>query len=141
MENFRVCARAGSALAALLVATAGSAYGQAPDISGTYWATEYHPKIQLVGGGDLPLTPAGKAAYEKNIAGLKDGSIPDNARKFCVPDGIPRVLANPYPYEIVYGPPGQITIIYELSHQGRMVPGAKPMPNHEEPLTWRFSKP
>jgi hypothetical protein len=38
----------------------GSAQAQTPDISGTYWATEYHAKIQLVGGGDLPLTAAGK---------------------------------------------------------------------------------
>src|SRR6266851_6805869 len=89
MENDRVCARAGSVLAALFAATAlsGSAFGQTPDISGTYWAAEYRPKIQIVGGGDLPLTAAGKAAYEKNIAGLKDGSITDSARKFCVPDG------------------------------------------------------
>ena len=103
MENLLVWARAGSAVAALLAATAlnGAAYGQTPDISGTYWTTEYHPKIQLVGGGDLPLTAAGKAAYEKNIAGLKDGSIADSARKFCVPDGRPRVLATPYPFEVI----------------------------------------
>ena len=133
MENFRVCVRAGSALAALLAATAlfGSAYAQTPDISGTYWATEYHPKIQLVGGGELPLTAAGKAAYDKNIAGLKDGSITDNARKFCVPDGLPRVLANPYPFEIIQGPPGQTTIIYELSHQVRAIGMDKPLPEEE----------
>ena len=97
MENLLVWARAGSAVAALCAATAlsGAAYGQTPDVSGTYWATEYHPKIQLVGGGELPLTAAGKAAYEKNVAGLKDGSITDTARKFCVPDGLPRVLATP----------------------------------------------
>jgi len=56
------------------------------------------------GGGDLPLTAAGKAAYDKNIAGLKDGSIADNARKYCVPDGLPRLLANPYPFEIIQAP-------------------------------------
>jgi hypothetical protein len=39
----------------------------------------------------LPLNDAGKAAYAKNMAGLKDGSITDEARKFCVPDGVPRV--------------------------------------------------
>src|SRR6266446_7027448 len=76
-----------------------------PDLSGIYWATEYNAKIQIVGGGDLPLTPAGRAAYDKNIAGLKDGSVVDVARKYCVPDGLPRVLATPYPFEIVQGPP------------------------------------
>jgi hypothetical protein len=138
MENFRVCARAGSALAALLVATAGSAYGQTLDISGTYWATEYHPKIQLVGGGDLPLTPAGKAAYEKNIAGLKDGSIPDNARKFCVPDGLPRVLSTPHPFNVIQAPPGQITMVHELNHQIRVIAMDKPMPSEKELIPFPY---
>jgi hypothetical protein len=145
MTHLRNRARTGSAVlfalalsGAALVGGTAEAADATPDLSGIYWITEYKAKLQLVGGGELPFTPQGKAAYEKNIAGLKDGSIPDNARKFCVPDGIPRVLANPYPYEIVYGPPGQITIIYELSHQVRMVAVDKPMPNDEELLTWPF---
>jgi hypothetical protein len=125
MENLLVWARAGSAVAALCAATAlgGAAYGQTPDISGTYWATEYHPKIQLVGGGELPLTAAGKAAYEKNMAGLKDGSITDTARKFCVPDGLPRVLA---------------TMVHELNHQIRVVAMDKPMPSDKELIPFPF---
>jgi hypothetical protein len=143
MTDIRLVARTGTA--ALIAALSGAALPGAacaadavPDLSGIYWATEYHAKIVVVGGGELPLTAEGKAAYEKNMAGLKDGSIVDNARKFCVPDGIPRVLANPYPFEVVYGPPGQITLIYELSHQVRMVAMDKPMPGEEELLTWPF---
>src|SRR5438128_2520187 len=109
MKNLRVHMCAGSAIAALLTASAlcGSAYAQnpAPDLSGVYWATRYFAKIQVVGGGELPLTAAGKAAYDKNVAGLKDGSITDEARKFCVPDGLPRSLATPYPFEIIAAPP------------------------------------
>ena len=141
MEDYRVCARAGSALAALLALSvlAGTAYAaDAPDISGIYWVTQYNPKIQLAGGGELPLTAAGKAAYDKNIAGLKDGSLTDNARKFCVPDGLPRVLANPYPFEIIQAPPGQVTIIYELSHQVRMIALDKPLPSEEDLLVLPF---
>ena len=55
----RICwvfARAGSAALLATPALLGSAYGETPDISGTYWASEYHPKIQIVGGGDLPLS-------------------------------------------------------------------------------------
>src|SRR5258707_1053561 len=59
MEDFRACARAGMALAAVLAVSvvSGSAYGAgaAPDISGTYWANQYNAKLQIVGGGDLPL--------------------------------------------------------------------------------------
>jgi hypothetical protein len=111
---------------------------ETPDLSGTYWATEYRAKIQLVGGGDLPLTKAGKEAYEKNATGLKDGSITDAARKFCVPDGLPRVLATPYPFEIIQAPPGQITIIHELNHQIRVVAMDKPMPDEKELTTFPF---
>jgi hypothetical protein len=132
MNKLRVCMNAGSAIAAVLATSmvCGSASAQnAPDISGVYWATKYSPKVQLVGGGELPLTPAGKAAYDKNMAGLKDGSITDEARKFCVPDGPVRSLATPYPFEIIQAPPGQVTIVHELNHQIRVVAMDKPMPD------------
>ena len=136
MEDVRVCVRAGSVLTAMLAASvlSGPAFGveAAPDISGTYWATQYNAKIQIVGGGDLPLTPAGKAAYDKNMAGLKAGTLTDEARKFCVPDGLPRVLATPYPFEIIQPPPGQVTMIHELNHQVRMVAMDKKIPSDDD---------
>ena len=140
MSIFWIFARVGFVWTAILAmpALSGSAYAETPDISGTYWATEYRAKIQLVGGGDLPLTEAGKAAYEKNMAGLKDGSITDAARKYCVPDGLPRVLATPYPFEIIQAPPGQVTIIHELNHQVRVVAVDKPMPSEKDLTTFPF---
>jgi hypothetical protein len=140
MECLCISARAGSAWAALLALTALSraAYGEAPDISGTYWASEYRARIEVLGGGDLPLTADGKAAYEKNAAGLKDGSIIDNARRYCVPDGLPRVLATPYPFEIFQTPPGQITIVHELNHQIRVIALDQPMPSEKELTTLPF---
>jgi hypothetical protein len=100
----------------------------APDISGTYWATSYSPAIQVLGGGGPPLNAAGKAAYEKIQAGLKDGSIVDKARRVCVPDGVPRVLATPYPFEIFQVPVGQVTFLYEMNHQVRVIVMDKPLP-------------
>jgi len=135
MDHHRGCISSNSAFAAVFVASlaAGPAHGQGvPDISGTYWATQYNAKVQLVGGGELPLTPAGKAAYEKNMVGLKDGSIADNARKFCTPDGPVRNLATPYPFDVFQAPPGQVTIIHELNHQIRVIALDKPMPKYEE---------
>ena len=90
--------------AVAVTAAACSAAVAASDISGTYWATSYSPKIQVVGGGDPPLNAAGKAAYEVNQKGLKDGSIVDKARRVCIPDGVPRVLATPYPFEVFQVP-------------------------------------
>jgi hypothetical protein len=141
MEDLRVCARAGSALAALfalsMISGSAVAAGATPDISGTYWATQYNAKLQIM-GGDAPLNDKGKAAYAMNQAGLKDGSITDAARKFCVPDGIPRVLATPYPFEIIQAPPGQITIVHELNHQIRVVAMDKPLPSMQELIPFPF---
>jgi hypothetical protein len=123
--------RSGAAFAAALFVSA-PAVAEPPDLSGIYWAAEYHAKMAIVGGGEPPLTDAGKAAYEANIAGLKDGSISDMARKLCVPDGLPRLLATPYPFEIVYGPPGQITMMHELNHQVRAIAMDRPMPSDKE---------
>jgi len=129
--------KAGAASAALvclaLASPAHAAQANAPDISGVWWASSYSPKIQLVDGGQLPFTPAGKAQYDKNMAGLKDGSIKDEARRICVPDGVPRILATPYPFEIVQTPNrGEVHILYELNHVIRQVPIDKPMPPADE---------
>ena len=142
MEDHRGCIRSTPILAAVFAASvlAGPAYGQSavPDISGTYWATQYNAKVQLVGGGDLPLTAKGKAAYEKNMAGLKDGSLSDDARKFCTPDGPVRNLATPYPLEIFQAPPGQVTMLHELNHQIRVVTLDKPLPKYEELVAFPY---
>jgi len=101
----------------------------APDISGTYWATTYSPKIQVLDGGEPPLNAAGKAAYEKNRDGLARGTIVDKARRVCVPDGLPRVLATPYPFEIVQVPADRVTFLYEMNHQLRVIVMDKPLPD------------
>src|SRR5215813_12280363 len=76
--------------------TAASA-APAQDVSGIWWANSYSMQIRPSDGSALPFTPAGAEAYRKNVAGLKDGRVVDAARKVCVPDGIPRILATPYP--------------------------------------------
>jgi len=125
------------------VAIAGSVFGAAtalggaaaPDISGTYWATTYSPKIQVIGGGDPPLNAAGQAQYQKNQVGLRNGSIIDKARRVCVPDGIPRVLATPYPFEIFQIPAGQVTFNFEMNHQVRVVVMDRPLQKAESLIT------
>jgi hypothetical protein len=139
MKEFRAGARGRSALIALLalqpISRPADAQGAAPDISGTYWATAYNAKIVPLGGGELPLTADGKTAYEANIGGLKDGSIKDVARKYCVADGLPRLLASPYPFEILQAPPGQITMVHELNHQIRAIAMDKPLPSPKDMAT------
>lgn len=125
MKVFCVCS---IGLAFALAPAVYSTADAAPDISGTYWATSYSSKIQVLGGGNPPLNAAGRAAYEMIQAGLKDGSIADKARRVCVPDGVPRVLATPYPFEVFQVPMGQVTFLYEMNHQVRVIVMDKPLP-------------
>ena len=128
----------GLSLMASAAIAACAAPATPPGLAGTYWATEYHPGIQVVGGGELPLTEAGKAAHARNMAGLKDGSIEDRARKYCTPDGVPRSLATPYPFEIIESPPGQTLIVYEMNHMIRRIAMDAPLPPQEELLVEPF---
>jgi hypothetical protein len=118
--------------AGIMIATsicaASAALGQgnaARDVSGVWWSVRYSPKLEITGGGDIPYNDKGKTEYAKNIAGLKDGSIKDEARHLCVPDGVPRILGNPYPFKIIHTP-GQTTIAYELNRVFRIVLMDKP---------------
>jgi hypothetical protein len=117
---FRWVAAAALIACAFAPSRAQQQSGGAPDVSGIWWVTKYSPKIEIVGGGDIPYNDKGLAEYQKNIAGLKDGSITDEARRVCVPDGIPRILGNPYPFLIVPAR-GHIVMTYELNHVIRII--------------------
>lgn len=106
----------------------------AGDITGIWWAASYNQsmKAYLVGGGDIPLNDAGRRKYAEIQAGLKDGSITDRARKYCTPDGLPRSLATPYPFQIIAAPPGQMSWVYEQNRMIRGIAMNKPLERMEK---------
>ncbi len=134
MKIFMGAVRAGAVVAAALSFGASAALpgDPEPNISGIWWATTYSPKLVPAGGGEAPLNAAGKAKYQENMMGLRSGSIVDKSRKVCIPDGVPRVLETPYPFEIFQVPKGQITMIHELNHQLRVIALDKPLPKLED---------
>ena len=107
------------------------------EISGIWWANAYSTEIRPQGGGRLPFTPTGSDAYRKNVAGLKDGTIEDAARKLCVPDGIPRILATPYPFQ-VFQSLGFVTIVYEQNHVFRTIPLDRSVPKDEDLVAYPY---
>lgn len=131
--ELKIPAFAAVATAALLAQSASpvSPAAQEPNISGIWWATTYSPKLLPIGGGEPPLNAAGMTQYQQNMAGLRSGTLVDRARKICLPDGVPRVLETPYPFEIFQVPKGEITMIHELNHQLRMILLDKPLPSPE----------
>jgi hypothetical protein len=115
-----------------LVGSASAQQGEGvQEVWGVWWVTRYSPKIEIIGGGDIPYNDKGQAEYRKNIASLKDGSITDEARRVCVPDGIPRILGNPYPFLIIPAR-GHIVMTYELNHVIRVIIMDQPQVSAEE---------
>lgn len=121
----------GALAGGLMLAAVSSQSQAAADISGTWWTETYSPRLHVLGGGEPPLNEAGKAAYAKIQAGLKDGSIQDRARKVCLPDGVPRVMATPYPFQIFQVPADQVTFLFEMNHQTRTILLNRPLPKLE----------
>jgi hypothetical protein len=99
----------------------------APDISGIWWTQAYTPKIRP-GVSFIVLTPEGKAAYARNMAGLRDGTITDAARKNCAPDGVPRIMAAPLPFQISQEP-DRVTLRFEVNNSVRTVLMDRPIPS------------
>ena len=122
----------GRTLAVLgLAMAAHPSWSAEPRLAGTYWATEYHARIQVLGGGDPPLNEAGKAEYASNRAGLRDRSIDDQTRSYCTPDAGPRLASTPYPFQVFQAVPGQVTFVHELNNQVRVIPLDRPPPSAE----------
>jgi hypothetical protein len=107
------------------------AAAQTPDLSGVYWTASYTPRLQTVTGESPPYKPEAMAEYKKNIAlGAK---LDDMARTYCLPDGVPRVLASPYPFEIAQvANRGEIYLLYEINHMIRRIDMEKPLPAEKE---------
>ena len=127
----RVWAKAAGATVLLATSIVSAAPAPAPtqSLDGVWWATRYSPsmKMYMIGPGDIPLNDAGKKKYGENQAGLKNGTLVDRARQYCTPDGLPRTLATPYPFQIISGPPGQMAFVYEENTMIRGISMVKPL--------------
>jgi hypothetical protein len=107
--------------------------GEGQDIGGIYWLKSYSAAIQTVDGGVPPYTPEALAIYEEKRARIEASAEiieEDQARGLCTPDGVPRVLQSPYPFEIVQTQ-GQIHFLYEINKIIRLVTMDEPLPDDD----------
>jgi hypothetical protein len=115
--------KAALALAVSVLTVGGQATWAAADnprsIAGVWRIIPYQPQIRPVDGAAIPFTPAGRAAYDKNVAGLKDGSVQDFALTLCLPPGVTRVMGASDPFEIVQA---QNTVAFLAKGIFRLVP-------------------
>lgn len=120
----------GAAIAMVLLvsqtcAIAADAVVGPDEFSGIWLAERSISSLRAVDGSAPPLTPQGRAAYQTVVADLKSAKIQDLTRKYCLPDGVPRLLTARYPFEIVQTP-GQVTFIHEARHVYRALPVGGP---------------
>lgn len=91
-----------AATLALFMLGSAACAGAAPgNIAGMWRITNYQAAMQPTEGGAIPFTEIGRAAYDKNVAGLKDGTAKDFAVTLCVPPGVTRIMGMQDPFELV----------------------------------------
>ena len=102
------------------------------DISGVWWTKGYDRRYRTLDGQLPPFTPAGKAEWDRHIAAEKEGKPIADAPTRCLPHGIPRLMASPYPIQIIQSP-GQVTFVHEVAHNLRLIYMDEPQPKEVDP--------
>jgi hypothetical protein len=83
----------------------------------------------------LDLTPA----WAAKLKYLKAHPPQDNPQANCVPNGMPDIMAQPYPYEFLFSP-GEVTIIGEAFRMIRDIyTDGRPLPKDPTPSFWGTS--
>ena len=67
-----------------------------------------------------PLTPKYAEQYRKVIASAQQGVVLNDPGANCIPGGMPRIMVNPYPMEILQQP-DRVTFLFEYQNQIRRV--------------------
>jgi hypothetical protein len=90
------------------------------DIDGVWWTPGYDRKFRTVEGELPPFTERGRREWEHNVAADKAGMPVADAPTGCLPHGIPRLLASPYPIQIITTPE-QMTWVHEVNRNQRWI--------------------
>lgn len=114
-----------------------TAYGELaalPDWSGVWqadWGTLFGP-----GGGPAQpkLTPAAQARLDAFRAREEAEGVGQLAQIECIPPGMPAIMRQPYPMEIIFSP-GRVTIFAETYSQARRIyTDGRPLPEDPDLL-------
>jgi hypothetical protein len=107
-------------LAVTGMADAQDAPSGARDFDGVWWTPGYDRKYRTVEGELPPFTERGRKEWEYNVKADEDGKPVADAPTGCLPHGIPRLLASPYPIQII-STPGQMTWVHEVNRNQRWI--------------------
>ncbi len=112
-------------------ATDYSAVEQLPN-----WTGIWYPDWSLLFSGRAAarpvLTPTAQAAFDAYNESIREHGPNQEAQAQCLPPGIPGVMQQPYPIEILYSP-GRVTILTEAYAQARRIyTDGRALPSAEE---------
>ena len=111
-------------LACLTFTGAVSAQDAAPgnprDFDGVWWTRGYDRTFRPVEGGLPPFTERGRREWDHNVRADEAGTPVADAPTGCLPHGIPRLLASPYPIQII-STPGQMSWVHEVNRNQRWI--------------------
>src|SRR6185295_6478762 len=132
----RGCDTSAAAVAAILLFTTGVGAAQTPppakppitvpvssdphDFDGVWWTPGYDRKYRTVDGQLPPFTERGRRDWEHNVKADEAGTPVADAPTGCLPHGIPRLLASPYPIQIITTP-DQMTWVHEVNRNQRYI--------------------
>ena len=128
------------AAAALLALAAGAAEAQEAQGEGSFevpratayqqvtqwpdWTGVWYPDWSLLFAGreraDPKLTPQAQQAFDAYQESIRENGPNQEAQALCLPPGIPGVMQQPYPIEILYSP-DRVTILTEAYQQARRI--------------------
>jgi len=93
---------------------------EVPNISGMWQVRGYDRYIKPMDGSDPPWLPWNKQAFEERAAAEAAGTPLYDPTAACLPSGYPRLIAAPYPVEIIQTP-DTVVFLYETQHLFREV--------------------
>lgn len=91
-----------------------------PNISGVWQVRGFERRTSPMDGSETPWLPWTREAFEKRAAAEKAGTPLYDPTAACLPSGMPRIIAAPYPVEIVQTPQHTV-FLYEAQHLFRIV--------------------
>jgi len=120
-----------------------TALGKLPDFTGVWEIPLGPPRAAATGRGAAPRTGGGRGPmaqpsltpeYAAKAAELAKvtAKAEDNLSANCLPPGIPAIMGQPYPVELLMTP-GLVTIVIEAYTQVRHIYTDRPMPDDPEP--------
>jgi hypothetical protein len=110
-----------------------------PDLSGVWSIKGAHTTLKTTDGGAPPLTPAGKAAYDKNLAAAAKGNRASfDGTSICLPPGLPRLMLVKEPFEILQREK-TIYFVHQLNRMPRRAYFGEKLPEDEDPLYLGYS--